>query len=181
MWRHLPSGLTREQISSCRRRGTRWATRPSFACDTFYFVFFCLEQSTEKEDDFNGCRCSYFTNYYHRHCARSQKLDVSCNFLIWIYPFLHLKSSLLQSALSGFKNDYEILTEAKYFQNMARKKKLYLASILVGVLVALGLIVWLSHWPVTTSDYWGQTVLYIPDSVVIIQWHTGGERGQCVH
>ncbi len=50
-------------------------------CDTFYFVFFCLEQSTEKEDDFNGCRCSYFIDYYHRHCARSQKLDVSCNFL----------------------------------------------------------------------------------------------------
>ena len=111
-------------------------------CDTFYFVFFCLEQSTEKEDDFNGCRCSYFIDYYHRHCARSQKLDVSCNQLNTSLPS---PETFLKSALSGFTNDNEILTEAKYFQIMARKKKLYLASILVGVLVALGLIIWLSH------------------------------------
>jgi t-SNARE complex subunit (syntaxin) len=37
------------------------------------------------------------------------------------------------------------LMQAERYQNMARKKKLYLASILVGVLVALGLIIWLSH------------------------------------
>ena len=58
-----------DQLMQAERYQVSASGRVLFA--HFYFVFFCLEQSTEKEDDFNGCRCSYFIDNYHRHCARS--------------------------------------------------------------------------------------------------------------